>query len=42
MASFKSMVSKQFSVRESWGVLPYISIIGMCRPKGYDFGAALV
>ena len=25
-----------------WGILPYMSYIGMCSPKGYGFSAALV
>ena len=25
-----------------WGVLPYMSYIGMCGAKGYGFSAALV
>ena len=25
-----------------WGVLLYISYIGMCRPKGYGFGSDFV
>ena len=28
--------------RRGGGLLPYIGYIGMCRPKGYGFSAALV
>ena len=30
------------SVFGSWGVVPYIGYVGMCRTKGYGFLAVLV
>ena len=33
---------RSFPPGEGGGVLPYISYIGMCGPKGYGFSAVLV
>ena len=32
----------EVQARRGGGVLPYISYISMCRPKGYGFRAVLV
>ena len=30
------------SIKNPWGVLPYMGYIGMCTPEGYGFSAVMV